>query len=161
MKLDKLFSLIENSKAEDWTRVDAPVFVQHVQYGSGRPGAVPSLSVEEHDVLISFKPDLRISIAIGFPNPFEVFETWASSFPGKVFSDFVDFRFNGVVVTRGVRVLVDGAVTGLPVPENKDMVISKRQYRIWRLLNEFSGGGDFDDYFKRAGMTIGAAAWPT
>lgn len=160
MKLDKLFSLIENSKAEDWTRVDAPVFVQDVRQGS-HSGDVPSVSVEEHDVLISFKPDLRISIAVGFPNPSEVFEKWAHSFPGKVFSDFIDFRFNGVAVTRGVRVLVDGAATGLPVPEGKDMVIPKRQYRIWRLLNEFSGGGDFDDYFKRAGMTIGTAAWPT
>jgi hypothetical protein len=152
---------IANSSASEWTTIDRPVFAQDAQQVSGGGHPVPWVEIQEHHSLLSFRPDLRISIAIGLPDLTSFAEDWAQSFPDqRASSDWIDFRYNGVPVFRGRRVLVDGARAGLPCPAFDTKDIPARQYYIWALIDEVVGGGRMGEYFKRAGLQMVETHWP-
>jgi hypothetical protein len=160
MKLDEMLETIETSEVSDWTTIDRPTFAQDIQQVSG--GDRIWVEVEEHHTLLSFRPNLSISIVLGLQHRQEFFEDWARDFPDQnASSTWVDFRYNGVPVYRSLRVLVDGARAALPCPtgvHEKD--IPKRQYHIWQLLDQVTGSGRMDEYFARAGLKVVDRPWP-
>jgi hypothetical protein len=163
MTLDEMLDLIAGSNASDWTYITRPVFAQDLQQvsGGGNPTPTRWIEVQEHDQLLSYKPDLRISIATGLPHRDQFFEDWARDFPDKdASSTWVDFRFNGVPVLRELRVLVDGARAGLPCPRPGSMDIPERQYKIWHLIDQVIGSGRFDEYFNLSALKISRDRWP-
>lgn len=161
MNLEELLSKIENSNASEWTSIDRPTFAQDIQQVSGGGHPVPWVVVDEHHALLVLRTDLRISIALGLTHLENFQEDWATKFADrKASSSWVDFRYNGVPVLRELRVLVDGARAGLPVPRYGSMEIPERQYTIWALIDAVIGSGNFYDYFKRAGLETVNAYWP-
>jgi hypothetical protein len=161
VKLEELLKTIEESDASDWTVFDRPTFAQDIQQVSGGLHQVPWVEVHEHHSLLSYRSDLRISIALGLTHRADFVEDWAQSFSDKhASSSWVDFRYNGVPVYRGLRVLVDGGRAGLPCPAQGSKDIPKRQYYIWRLIDELIGSEQMDDYFRRAKLNIVDVYWP-
>jgi hypothetical protein len=161
VKLEELLKTIEESDASEWTVFDRPTFAQDIQQISGGLHQVPWVEVHEHHSLLSYRSDLRISIALGLTHRTDFVEDWAQSFPNKhASSSWVDFRYNGVPVYRAPRVLVDGGRAGLPCPSPGSKDIPRRQYNIWRLIDELLGSEQMDEYFKRAKLNIVDVYWP-
>jgi hypothetical protein len=159
--LDEMLEAIENSEASDWTYFTRPTFAQDIHQVSGGGHPVPWVEVQEHDMLLSFKPDLAISIVAGLPHRDDFFEDWARRYPDeKASSSWVDFRYNGVPVLRELRVIVDGGRAGLPCPRPGTLKIPERQFRIWRLIDEVVSLGQYDDYFRRADFEVTKEPWP-
>ncbi|MGY4572576.1 hypothetical protein [Bradyrhizobium sp. USDA 3256] len=160
MTLEELLSKIEESDASEWNSINRPTFAQDIQQVSGGH-PVPWVEIDEHHSLLVLRTDLRISIALGLTHLEDFQEDWATKFADrKASSSWVDFRYNGVPVLRELRVLVDGARAGLPVPQFGKVDIPERQYNIWRLIDAVVGSGNFADYFKRAGLQTVDVYWP-
>lgn len=159
MKLEELLKTIEESDASEWTVFDRPTFAQDIQQVSGGGHQVPWVAVNEHHTLLSYRSDLRISIAFGLNHRDNFVADWTQSFPDAS-SSWVDFRYNGVPVYRALRVLVDGGRAGLPCPAPGSKDIPRRQFYIWRLIDELIGSEQMDDYFKRAKLNIVDVYWP-
>ncbi|MBY5374213.1 hypothetical protein [Rhizobium leguminosarum] len=161
MTLDELLKTIADSEAEDWSYITRPIFAQDINQVSGGGRDTPWIEVQEHDQLLVYRKDLRISIAVGLPHRDKFYEDWARGFPDPdASSDWVDFRYNGMPVYRDIRVLVDGARASLPVPAPSTDKVPRLQYTIWRLIDEVVGAGRFDEYFNGAGLTISDHNWP-
>lgn len=161
MTLDELLTIVEESEARDWTYFTRPTFAQDIQQVSGGGHPVPWVEIQEHDMLLSYKLDLSISIVMGLEHRDDFYADWARKFPDEhASSSWVDFRYNGVPVLRELRVLVDGARAGLPCPPPGSLEIPERQYRIWSLLDEIVGLGQMDDYFGRSGLMVTKGTWP-
>ncbi|WP_311273562.1 MULTISPECIES: hypothetical protein [unclassified Rhizobium] len=161
MKLDDFLNIVATSSSYDWTKIERPVFLQSLSQISGNGQPVPWLEVDEHHTLLSYKNDLRISIATGLKHRASFSELWANGNPDPhASSDWVDFLYNGRPVLRELIVWVDGGRSGLPVPRPSSNKIPDRQYQIWRLINDLTAGGDFDRYFKSAGFEILSELWP-
>ena len=80
---------------------DRPTFAQDIEQISGGLHQVPWVEVHEHHSLLSYRPDLRISIALGLAHRADFVVDWAQLFPDKhASSSRVDFRYNGVPVYR-------------------------------------------------------------
>jgi hypothetical protein len=161
MNLEELLSKIENSEPFEWNSISRPTFAQDMQQVSGGGNPVPWVEIDEHHSLMVLRSDLSISIAIGLTHLENFHEDWATGFPDqRASSCWVDFRYNGVPVLRELRVLVDGARAGLPVPTHGTLEIPERQYAIWKLIDSVIGSGNFSEYFKRAGLKTVEADWP-
>jgi hypothetical protein len=153
---------IEDSDPSDWTYITRPVFAQDMQQVSGGGQPVPWVEVEEHNILLSYKQDLSISIVSGLPHTKEFAEDWVEKFPDKrASSSWVDFRYNGVTVLRELIVHVDGGRVSLPCLEPGSLDIPQRQYRIWQIMDNVVGSGKFSEYFKRAGFKVTKEHWPS
>lgn len=79
MKLEELFKTIEESDASEWTVFDRPTFAQDIQQVSGGLHQVPWVQVHEHHSLLSYRSDLRISIALGLTHRANFVVNWAIS----------------------------------------------------------------------------------
>jgi hypothetical protein len=161
MKLDDLIATIAKSAASDWTKIDRPIFLQDHQQVSGGGHPLPWIEIDEHHTLLSYREDLRISIATGITHLKDFSAPWANKHPDpRASSDWVDFLYNGRPVLRELIVWVDGGRSGLPVPPIGSNKISDLQYRIWSLINELTSSADFDNYLSRTGFDVEDFAWP-
>lgn len=162
MTLNELLAAVAESNPGDWSYIERPIFAQDVQQVSGSGHPVPWIEVQEHDDMMVLRSDLRISIATGLPHLEDYFEDWAREFPDeRARSDFIDFRFHGVPVFRTVRVLVDGARAGLPVPPKPGTRdIPDLQYRVFSVIDAVAGSGQMDRYFDMAKFRIVDEPWP-
>ena len=99
MKLEELLKTIEESDASEWTVFDRPTFAQDIQQVSGGLHQVPWVEVHEHHSLLSYRSDLRISIALGLTHRADFVEDWTQLFPDNTLlhlgsiSDTMAFRF--------------------------------------------------------------------
>ncbi|WP_027555242.1 hypothetical protein [Bradyrhizobium sp. Cp5.3] len=161
MTLDGLIKTIENSDASDWRVIQQPIFTQEMSAASNGSGQ-HWVEVREHYKLLVYEKDLSISIAMGFPDNDRFQEKWANEFADpNASSTFVDFRYNGVPVLREITVHVDGDRARLPLPKSsKELEVSRRQSAVWRLFDEISGSGKYDEYLGRAGIKETDAKWP-
>lgn len=133
MKLEELLKTIEESDASEWTVFDRPTFAQDIQQISGGLHQVPWVEVHEHHSLLSYRSDLRISIALGLTHRTDFVEDWAQSFPDKhASSSWVDFRYNGVPVYRSLRISLTA--------EGPACRVHRQGRRAYRGDNTSSGG---------------------
>jgi len=150
MRYDEILELIAQSNPEDWNRIaDAPLFLYGFPDEQG--------DWTHHSERAAYKPDLSVGLAWGLTYREDFKEDWANLHPDKrAFGEWVDVFYNGMLVHRDVRVVVDGGRVGLPLPERRDdrLVISSWQYRFFKLIQELGGGWDFDEYVKRSGFEV-------
>jgi hypothetical protein len=138
MTLDEIKRLIIESTADNWNVV-----------------AVDER--DDHQRIAVYKADLSVAIAWGLQHLADFQEGWVAEFDDPhASSEFVDVLYNGVPVDRELRVIVDGGRAGLPVPKPGDDArsVERWPYELLRVVQEMSGGWDYDDYVRRARLTV-------
>lgn len=149
MRLDELMETIVRSRPAHWHQISR-------WGGPSAPDAHPMIAV--------YVLDAAVTIGFGLDHMPSFEEPWAKKFPDpNASSSFVDVFYNGSLVYRDVYVDVDGGRAKLPLPRQLDILevpVAKRDF--FRLLDTFEAptGSQFDDYFRRAGLTTVDEPWP-
>jgi hypothetical protein len=162
MDFNTYLNTITDSDPQEWLSVHRPVFLQDHQFGTAG-GVSGVLDIQEHHAVFTLKSDLSISIATGLPwdSGREFQEDWAMGFPDKrATADYLDLCWNGRPIYRAIRVLVDGARAGLPVPRAGTLEIPETQNTLFRLVDQIGGAHEYDRYFSMAGFTEVNEPWP-
>jgi len=100
--------------------------------------------------------DIRISILSDRPEEEEEFrESWVERFPDRTaYRRRFFLRYNGVVIDTFYTAAVDGWRMYIPYPRRPELTITQQQYRIGRILNIGPYASSFDEYLRRAGITV-------
>ncbi len=165
MRLDEYVTLVATSAPADWCVHKSPTFHYRVVPVRGGPNRIVDFELQEHNVIMTFAKDVGVNMCFGLVSDRNYASPWSGRFPDKrAQSTFLDFFFNGAMVFRETMVWVDGWRCVLPEPTQSaapPYPIPERKYRVAKLLHSLVGPGtNFDDYFRRAGMTPTAEAWP-
>lgn len=133
MTYDKFIETVVNSKPSDWIYDDAKsVYI--------------------------FKPDICISIIgkeVDYGESGLFYEEWAMDFPdNKARKKEFELCYNGNEIETFCAAYVDGMRVAIPYPKLGDMTITLKQYRIGQIINIPNSGYSFDDYLKRANITV-------
>ncbi len=165
MDLEQVRSLITNSRPEDWERI------RHNSYFLPRHSTdavaedTESVKVDEHEVLVVYKPDVDLRLAWGLVEEPDLHVEWAPPWPNpKVARLFVDTFWAGALIDREVVYSVDGgrcylpeqdrdgASTGVIDGVTSGFVVDEAVARRARLINELtsSQGVEFDSYMQQA-----------
>jgi hypothetical protein len=154
MRHDDYMNAIATSTPDDWTRVEAQLPLLHdiaiTDTAAGR------VEVQRVSSVNAYKPNLAIAVGVGARCVEDFQEPWATGFPDThAHSFWVLFFFNGMPIDNDIYVSVDGGRCVLPIPRSGTNQVSAREHAIARILNSTSGATyDYDDYFRRAGLTI-------
>lgn len=133
MTYDEFIEAIVSSEPEDWIYDDAKsVYI--------------------------FKPDISISIVgkeVDYEESGLFKEDWATHFPDKTArrKEF-ELCYNGNEIETFYAVYVDGMRVAIPYPELEGMTITSKQYNIGRIVNIPNEGYGFDNYLRRANITL-------
>jgi hypothetical protein len=148
LNLMYLMSIIRGSQVKDWNYIDCG------DNGRESAKAHPEMAVYLHDV--------SISLAFGLDCMRDFREPWAKKFPDPHASiSYADVLYHRSLVFRTQYVNVDGGRTSLPLPPRTGKFEIPRAYaRFIRMLDHFGKMSCFDDYFRRAGMTLSNKTWP-
>ncbi len=165
MRLDEYVTLVATSAPGDWRVHKSPTFHYRVVPVRSGPNRIVDFELQEHNVIMTFAKDVGINMCFGLVSDRNYASPWSGRFPDKrAQSTFLDFFLNGAMVFRETMVWVDGWRCVLPEPTQTAAApypIPERKYRITKLLHSLVGPGtNFDDYFRRAGMTPTAESWP-
>lgn len=155
MRYDEILDLVANSTPEEWNKIVC-------WGGGGGPSFLNGLPGEDgnwtaHEERASYKPDVSVGLAWGITSNDDFKEEWANQFPDPhASSEFVDVLYNGMLVYRDIRVIVDGGRVGLPLPDRNgdDLTITRWQASFFGLFQELTGGWDFAEYVGRAAFRI-------
>lgn len=133
MTYDEFIKRIVNSDPDDWIYDDAKS-------------------------LYIFKPDISISI-IGKEVDYEdsglFYEDWAMDFPdSKARRKEYELCYNGKEIETFYTAYVDGMRMAIPYPDVKEMTITLKQYKIGKIVNIPNEGYGYDDYLRRANITM-------
>jgi hypothetical protein len=82
-------------------------------------------------------------------------ENWAEKFPDPLaFRAIYDIKSRGSLLEEKVFVSVDGGRVDIPLPKSpQELVISRRDYQLGRIVNRFTPyGKDYEIYLQRAGI---------
>lgn len=162
MTLEEYLSIVLASRPEDWHASTVPTFMHRI-VPSRTPGS--DFELEEHNVLLNFAPDIRISMAWGLVTNRNYAEPWLTKLPNKRGDAVVlDFLFNGALVYRDVLIAVDNWRCILPQPMNTETPpfrVQEKRVVIARLVHSLVGPDtSFGAYFKRVGMVSSKTNWP-
>lgn len=133
MTYDEFIGTIVNSEPDDWIYDDAKsVYI--------------------------FKPDIRISIVgkeVDYEESGLFYEDWATRFPDETArrKEF-ELCYNGNEIETFYTVYVDGMRVAIPYPKLEGMTITLKQYKIGRIVNIPNEGYGFDNYLRRANITL-------
>jgi hypothetical protein len=165
MRLDQYLALVGDSKVEDWRLITRPTFRHHFSRSTDEKGEEVSVEVDEHRVVMSFVPNIRITLAYGLVgeasyriDPKHKFGTMNAR------SELVDCFYDNILVHRETVVRV--ARQRCVLPEAADWTenpikVPRRKARFARLVHVLAGPlTEFDEYFKEAGMVEVEAPWP-
>jgi hypothetical protein len=137
MELDHALSIIRQGQREDWNVI-----------------------VDSDRTVAAYKPDLNLTIAWGLPRSDRFDEPWATKFAdGAASSAFLEVFYAGALVFRDFYVSVDGGRADLPVPSERDgiITISREQNLLIRSISALQGEQRLDayeQYFRRAGFRV-------
>lgn len=136
MNYDEFKNEIITSKPEDWIYDDAL-----------------GLYVYKNDIKITIQSDRE---GILNDSDDEFYEPWLEKYSdSKGHKSIFFFRFNGVIIDTFYTVAVDGYRQLIPYPESiNNLVITQEKENIARILNIPYSGYDFDEYLRRAGISI-------
>ncbi|MBL0949275.1 MAG: hypothetical protein IBJ08_00920 [Pseudomonas sp.] len=173
MNLSEFKRRICESEPEDWTVItcwgadSGPSFLDKLDVWTNGNGEFSGLEIDSHSNVMSFKPDLQISVAYGMQHNDDFREEWANSFPDPhASSAYVDFFYAKNLVYRDIYVAVDGGRFLLPLPEQKidssytvtGLTVTRERAAFFALLN----GNDSRSYYeclRRAGIEVSAGRW--
>ncbi len=151
MNLTDIESILKDSDACDWERVNAPV---------SQPG---------HSGSAVYKPDLRLSLEWGVAENHDYKEAWANRHPDpSARSYYADVLFAGAVVKRVLMVAIDGGRAHIPAPSIKSdagmslrpdailrFTLGRDDYEFGMLLAGVNGDDDaYLEYIGRAGLGV-------
>jgi hypothetical protein len=164
MRHDQYLALIGDSKPEDWRLITRPTFRHHFARLTDEKGEEASVEVDEHKVVLSFAPNIRITLAYGLVADVDY------RIDGKhklallnARSEFVDCFYDNILVHREtvVRVARQRCVLPEPADWTTPINVPKRKARFAKLIHTLAGPlTEFDEYFKEAGMVEVDAPWP-
>lgn len=167
MKLNELMALIAQSAPTDWVVNASPTFLfRLVPIRGGQDNRTLDLELQEHTVVMTFKPEVSISMAYGMVQDKEFKDDWAMRFPNKrAHTTFLDILYHGALVFRDQMVAVDGLRCILPLPPPNQVQppfdIPERRLRVAKLVHALAGPDiSFDQYFQRVGMRSANHPWP-
>ncbi len=163
MTLDELLLILTESGPSDWLSIECSGTLPsyRLAWQFGERNTRPYLEPISHGQVATYKANLSITLAWGLPSQEDPWgEAWAKQFPDpKARLCFADAFFNSALVFRQQYVVVDGGRCCLPLP-SQDLGVPKGLHSFGRLLNSLTSGTDnYDDYFRRAGLTITDSAW--
>jgi hypothetical protein len=157
MTLDELLTMCAQSSHDDWNLMSCWGAFSGPSYLGQVAETTPDENVyeETHSVRASYRPDIAIGIAWGYPSNKNWHEPWIDNFSDKsAHSDFVDFFYNGMLVQREVYVVVDGGRAYLPVPSVENQTITRWEYDFFKVLDGLERLSEFDRYIRQAGISI-------
>jgi hypothetical protein len=113
------------------------------------------LYVYTEDVDITILSDRDWPNDNGFDEESRFHGTWAEQFPdSNAYRRRFFIRYRGVVISAFYTALVDGARCYIPYPNSQSLSITKEQYGIGYIINSLPARYDFDQYLRRAGITV-------
>jgi hypothetical protein len=154
MKLDEILKAVVTSQRDDWCQVKGGHLLDH------EPGTD---DFSPYDALAVYRPDVAISLVWGRTEGRDFREPWANRFPDPSASMvWFDIRYHGAPILREVMVAVDGSRCYLPLPNQRDAPrsVPEAYSRMVRLLQQFNGPVEYDEYFRRAGLRETKDPWP-
>ena len=173
MNLSEFQRQICGSEYEDWTFItcwgsgSGPSFLDKVDVWKNGKGEFIELEIDSHISVMSFKPDLQISVAHGIPHEKDFGEGWANSFSDRrASSAFVDFFYAKNLVYRDFYVAVDGGSCLLPLPEQiidsshnvTGLTVTRERAAFFSLLNG-NDSRSYYEYLRRAGIELSDGRW--
>lgn len=165
MRLDQYLALIGDSKVEDWRLITRPTFKHHFARSTDEKGEEVSVEVDEHKVVMSFAPNIRITLAYGLvADSHYKIDTKHKLGLLNARSEFVDCFYDNILVHRETVVRVARQRCVLPEPADwteSPIKVPRRKARFAKLIHVLAGPlTEFDEYFKGAGMVEVEAPWP-
>lgn len=117
------------------------------------------VAVLSHIYRAAYEPNLSLGLAWGRPYEDGLSLPWGSSFADKqAESHWLDVLYNGMLVERHIRLYVDGARCGLPLPQPEHIDdqatvtnyrITRWTYRFFALVDALEGHTEFQEYVDR------------
>ena len=165
MRLDQYLALIGDSKPEDWFLMTRPTFRHHFTRVTDDKGEEVSLEADEHKVVLSYAPNIRITLASGLvaDTDYRIDSSHKLALLNAR-SEFVDCFYDNILVHRETVVRVARQRCVLPEPGDwttTPIKVPKRKARFAKLIHTLAGPlTEFDEYFKEAGMVEVDAPWP-
>lgn len=165
MKLEDYLARIEGSEPGDWRVTQVPTFMYRLVPVRGSDNRTLDFEVQEHNVMLTYAPDVNLTMAWGLVADRNFSEEWSDKLPNKrAQAVILDFLFHGALVFRDTLVAVDGwrCILPQPMPGNgPPYKVPARRAKIARLIHRLCGPDtNFDNYFKRVGMAPVAQPWP-
>lgn len=159
MKLYEIHKAIAETWDDHWNVItEGPLFnydlgtIDEVATVAGYHSARAVL-IDDVDIAIEYGMDVD-----AFGNREKWTESWAPFADPTIRAEYCDIYYRGALVDRAMLASVDGGRATLPMPELRDgaWVAMERPYQLARLVDSFSSGREFDDYFRRSGIL----KWP-
>ena len=137
MDLDSALSIVRQGQYDEWNVIN-----------------------DAYPIVAAYKPDLNLTISWGRARSDHFAEPWATKFADShATSSYLEVYFASALVFRTFYVTVDGGRADLPVPSERDgiLTVSREDDALIRAISTLQGPQRlemYDEYFRRAGIRV-------